>query len=144
MHKIIIRQKFDQPIAEIFELFSKFETYNKIFYPFQLKSIVTSNDPLYPDGIDAIRIVSLGRLKLLKEQIVAFKQNQYIHYKIIQNKWFTHHIGRIEFQQLKENQTEITYTIELSGKIPASDYLILAQLKIAITLGMKKLAKSLN
>ena len=48
----------------------------------------------------------------------------------------------MEFTEIAANKTRVDYTIELQARAPFVSKLILAQLKLAITLGFKKLAKS--
>ncbi len=81
--------------------------------------------------------------KPLKEEITLLEENKRIEYKLIDNPLIKHHIGRIDFQEISPNKTLVTYTIELTAKIPFVSKLILAQLKAAITLGFSKLAKSI-
>ena len=50
----------------------------------------------------------------------------------------------IPLMDLTSNSTKVTYTIELDGKLPLSSFIILSQLKVAITLGLAKVAKSLK
>ncbi|KMV28095.1 hypothetical protein AB987_3571 [Acinetobacter baumannii] len=53
-----------------------------------------------------------------------------------------HHLGRIEFSEITPYITLVTYRIELTAKAPVVSKLILAQLKLAITLGFSRLAKA--
>ncbi|MGK7718874.1 SRPBCC family protein, partial [Acinetobacter baumannii] len=50
--------------------------------------------------------------------------------------------GRIEFSEITPYITLVTYRIELTAKAPVVSKLILAQLKLAITLGFSRLAKA--
>ncbi|MDR0069080.1 SRPBCC family protein, partial [Acinetobacter sp. 11520] len=68
--------------------------------------------------------------------------NKIIEYKLIDNPLIKHHLGRIEFSEITPYITLVTYRIELTAKAPVVSKLILAQLKLAITLGFSRLAKA--
>ena len=101
-----------------------------------------SADPERPDGLGSIRRMGFGPIKPIQEQITLLNVNKRIEYKIINNPLIKHHIGIIEFTEIAANKTRVDYTIELQARAPFVSKLILAQLKLAITLGFKKLAKS--
>lgn len=140
--KIVIQQKFNRPVADVFELLSKHATYNKAFWPVQVERIKDVADPARPDGVGSVRKMGFGTIKPVQEQITVLEENQLIEYKIIKNPLVSHHLGRLQFKALSEKTTLVTYTIEFEGKIPLSSLIVLSQLKIAVTLGMARLAKS--
>ena len=142
MNQIKIEQKFDAPIDEVFELLSKHETYNIAFAPIQVKRVKDAADPTRPDGLGSIRRMGFGPIKPIQEKITHLTPNERIEYKLIKNPLIRHHLGIIQFQALSEQSTQVTYIIELDARIPFLSQLILAQLKVAIKLGFKKLAKS--
>ena len=142
MPSIQVKKDFPASIENVFELLSKHATYNIAFAPIQVERIKDSADPERPDGLGSVRSLGLGPIKPLKEQITLLEPNQRIEYQIIQNPLVKHHLGIIEFEAISENSTRVTYTIELQVKAPFISKLILAQLKSAIGLGFKKLAKS--
>ena len=139
---IIIKKEFNAPISEIFDLLSKHATYNQAFAPLQVVRVKDSTDPQRPDGTGSVRRIGFGPVKPLQEEITLVQENQRIEYKIINNPLIKHHIGIIEFTEIAANKTRVDYTIELQARAPFVSKLILAQLKLAITLGFKKLAKS--
>lgn len=142
--KITIKQKFDRPVADVFELLSKHATYNQAFFPIQVVRVKDSADPQRPDGVGSIRRMGFGAFKPLKEEITVLEENQFIEYKLIDNPLVRHHLGCLVFQSLSENSTLVTYTIEFEGKIPFSSVLVLSQLKLAVTFGLAKVAKSMR
>lgn len=142
MNSITINQEFNSSIESIFELLSKHATYNQIFAPIQVVRIKDSSDPQRPDGVGSVRKMGVGPIKPIQEQITVLEVNQRIEYKIIKNPLIKHHLGVIEFKSIASNKTLVTYTIELQARAPFVSKLILAQLKLAITLGFKKLAKT--
>ncbi|MDG9949735.1 SRPBCC family protein [Acinetobacter ursingii] len=143
MNAITIKKEFNAPIDQVFDLLSKHATYNQAFAPIQVLRVKDSADPDRPDGLGSVRRMGFGPFKPLKEQITLLEENKRIEYKLIDNPLIKHHIGRIDFQEISPNKTLVTYTIELTAKIPFVSKLILAQLKAAITLGFSKLAKSI-
>ena len=143
MHAIQIKKEFNAPVAQVFELLSKHATYNIAFAPMQVVRIKDSADPERPDGVGSVRRMGIGPIKPLQEQITVLEPNQRIEYKIIKNPLIKHHLGTIEFQQVADNKTLVTYRIELQVRVPFVSKIILAQLKTAIKIGLSKLAKSL-
>ncbi len=143
MNQIEIKKQFNAPVAEVFALLSKHDSYNLAFAPLQVERIQTSTDVEYPDAVGSVRRLGWGKIKPLKEQITVFELNQRIEYQIVDSRLVKHHIGRLEFVALNENTTLVTYTIELQTRLPWISHLILAQLKTAIKLGLSKLAKTL-
>lgn len=142
MNSIQVKQEFNTSIDQIFELLSKHATYNQVFAPIQVIRIKDSADPQRPDGVGSVRKMGVGPIKPLQEQITLLEVNERIEYKIIKNPLIKHHLGIIEFKAIDANKTLVTYTIELQARAPFVSKLILAQLKHAITLGFKKLAKT--
>ena len=143
MHAIQIKKEFNAPVAQVFELLSKHATYNIAFAPMQVVRIKDSTDPERPDGVGSVRRMGIGPIKPLQEQITLIEPNQRIEYKIIKNPLIKHHLGTLEFQQVSDNKTLVTYRIELQVRVPFVSKIILAQLKSAIKIGLSKLAKSL-
>ena len=143
MHAFQIKKEFNAPVAQVFELLSKHATYNIAFAPMQVVRIKDSADPERPDGVGSVRRMGIGPIKPLQEQITVLEPNQRIEYKIIKNPLIKHHLGTLEFQQVADNKTLVTYRIELQVRVPFVSKIILAQLKTAIKIGLSKLAKSL-
>ncbi|MBF4520905.1 MULTISPECIES: SRPBCC family protein [Acinetobacter] len=143
MNAIQIKKEFNAPVSQVFELLSKHATYNIAFAPMQVVRVKDSADPERPDGVGSVRRMGIGPIKPLQEQITLLEPNQRIEYKIIKNPLIKHHLGVIEFQDMADNKTLVTYSIELQTRVPFVSKAILAQLKTAIKIGLSKLAKSL-
>lgn len=137
---ITITQKFNQPLTEVFELMSKHATYNQAFWPVQVERIKDAADPNRPDGVGSVRQMGFGPVKPIQEQITYLEENKLIEYQIIKNPLVKHHLGRIEFSAQSEQVTLVRYRIEFEAKVPLVGAAILAQLKVAVTLGLAKLA----
>ena len=142
MNSIQVKKEFNAPISQVFDLLSKHATYNIAFAPIQVVRVKDSADPEHPDGLGSIRRMGLGPIKPIQEQITLVEENKRIEYKIIKNPLIKHHLGIIEFSEISPNKTLVKYTIELQARAPFISKLILAQLKLAITLGFSKLAKA--
>lgn len=142
--KITMQQKFNRPVDQVFALFSKHATYNKMFWPVQVVRVKDSADPQRPDGVGSVRKLGFGKIKPIREQITKLEENQFIEYKIIDNPLVKHHVGYLTFKALTENTTLVTYSIEFDAKLPLVSAIVLSQLKIAIGTGMAKFAKSLK
>ena len=143
MNSIPVQQEFNAPLETVFELLSKHATYNQVFAPVQVERIKDAADPQRPDGVGSVRKMGIGPIKPLQEQITLLDVNERIEYQIIKNPLIKHHLGIIEFKAIDASKTLVSYTIELQARAPFVSKLILAQLKLAITLGFKKLAKTL-
>ena len=143
MNSIQVKQEFNAPLETVFELLSKHATYNQVFAPVQVERIKDAADPQRPDGVGSVRKMGIGPIKPLQEQITLLDVNERIEYQIIKNPLIKHHLGIIEFKAIDASKTLVSYTIELQARAPFVSKLILAQLKLAITLGFKKLAKTL-
>ncbi len=101
----------------------------------------TSADPERPDGVGSVRRMGIGPIKPLQEQITVIEPNQRIEYKIIKNPLIKHHLGTLEFQQVADHKTLVTYRIELQARVPFVSKAILAQLKTAIKIGLSETCK---
>lgn len=142
MPTIQVKKEFPTSIDQVFELLAKHDTYNIAFAPLQVERIRDAADPQRPDGVGSIRRMGYGPVKPLQEQITVLEPNQRIEYKIIKNPLVKHHKGTIEFAEVADNKTLVTYTIELQARAPLVSRLILAQLKAGIKMGFNKLAKT--
>jgi uncharacterized protein YndB with AHSA1/START domain len=142
MNTIQIKKEFPASIDTVFDLLSRHDTYNIAFAPMQVERIKDSADPERPDGVGSVRSLGVGPIKPLKEQITLLEPNSRIEYRIVKNPLIKYHLGVIEFKAISDDETLVTYTIELQTHIPFVSKLILAQLKTGIKLGLAKLAKS--
>lgn len=142
MAKITVQQKFKQAPQQVFEAFSKHSIYNDAFWPVQVVRVKDSADAQNPDGLGSVRQMGFGPVKPIKEQIITLEPNQLIEYKLIGNPLIKHHVGRLKFTSIDEG-TLLTYEIELTGKLPLMALPVLAGLKVAIRIGLAKIARQL-
>ena len=143
-HFIVVKQEFHQPIAKVFSVFSKHESYNQIFAPLQVVRSRDGENEQQPDGVGSVRKMGFGKIKPLQEQITAVERNRKIEYTLIKNPLVKQHLGSITFSAVTENVTLVTYRVALSTRIPFAHRLILPQLKVVIQMGLRKLAKQLD
>ncbi|XID75892.1 SRPBCC family protein [Alkanindiges sp. WGS2144] len=142
MTKITVQQKFKQKPEQVFAAFAKHSIYNKAFWPLQVERIKDAAEPQKPDGVGSIREMGFGPVKPIKEQITALEPNQLIEYQLINNPLIKHHIGRLKFASI-ESGTLLTYEIELIAKLPLISLPALAGLKVALAIGLAKVARQL-
>lgn len=142
MAKITVQQKFKYAPQQVFEAFSRHSIYNEAFWPVQVERIKDSADPQNPDGLGSVRQMGFGPIKPVKEQIITLEPNQLIEYQLIGNPLIRHHIGRLKFTSIDEG-TLLTYEIELTGKLPFIALPVLAGLKVAIGMGLAKIARQM-
>jgi uncharacterized protein YndB with AHSA1/START domain len=143
MGKITVKQYFRKSPAAVFAVLSKHSTYNTAFWPLQVERIKDSANPDNPDGTGSIRQMGFGPLKPLREEIITMEPDHLIEYQLIKNPLISYHLGRLQLEP-QGSGTLLTYTIELVGKVPLSTFVVLANLKLAVTLGMAKIARQLN
>lgn len=143
-HFIVVKQEFHQPIAKVFSLLSKHQTYNQIFAPLQVVRSRDGENEQHPDGVGSVRKMGFGKIKPLQEQITIVERNRKIEYKIINNPLVKQHLGSITFSAVTENVTLVTYRVALTMRIPFAHLVILPQLKWGIQMGLRKLAKQIS
>ncbi|MDH4394214.1 MAG: SRPBCC family protein [Limnobacter sp.] len=143
MPQIVMQQQFNAPVSKVFGLLSKHATFDALFWPIKSVRIQDSEDPSNADGLGSIREMGVGPLKLIREQITLVEPNQTIEYAMLKNPLVRHHLGRLEFAE-QGGKTHVKYTIELESKPPLVDRLVLAQLKLTASAGLRKIAKNLR
>lgn len=143
MDEIVINQHFNAPPEIVFRALSKHATLNTIFWPVQTQRYVDAEDADNPDGVGSVRRMGLGPIKPIQEKITRMETNRVIEYKLINNPLVSHHLGRLSFSEANGG-TNVVYTIALQSRLPLVADAVLLQLKLAATLGMKRLAGKLH
>lgn len=92
------------------------------------------------NGIGAIREVTHGPFTY-QEQIIDYKENEHIHYQIIQGGPVDEHGGWIKFSSINATQSTIHYHITFSPKIQGTGWLIKYQLHYSLKQALTKLIK---
>jgi len=142
MATISIQQRFTQSPEQVFAVLGTHEGLGVCFAPLQVTRVQDSADTHYPDGVGSVRKMGIGSVTPVYEQVTEYEPNKFVEYVLINNPLIKHHVGRLIFTP-EGSGTLLNYTIELEGKIPGSGQVILAGLKVGITQGLKKLAKTL-
>lgn len=142
MATITITQRFTQSPEQVFAVLGTHEGLGVCFAPLQVTRVQDSADTHHPDGVGSVRKMGIGSVTPLYEQVTEYEPNKFVEYVLINNPLIKHHVGRLVFTP-EGSGTLLNYTIELEGKIPGSGQVILAGLKVGITQGLKKLAKTL-
>lgn len=143
MPQIVMQQQFNAPVSKVFGLLSKHATFDALFWPIKSVRIKDSEDPSNADGLGSIREMGVGPFKMIREQITLVEPNETIEYAMLKNPLVRHHLGRLEFSE-QGGGTTVKYTIELESAPPLVDRMVLAQLKLTASMGLKKLAKNLS
>jgi hypothetical protein len=112
MNSIQVKQEFNAPIDQVFDLLSKHSTYNVAFAPIQVVRVKDAADPERPDGLGSIRRMGFGPIKPIQEQITHLDVNKRIEYKLINNPLIKHHIGIIEFTALAAKDSVMIYLVK--------------------------------
>jgi uncharacterized protein YndB with AHSA1/START domain len=107
MNSIQVKQEFDAPVEQVFDLLSKHATYNVAFAPVQVVRVKDAADPERPDGLGSIRRMGFGPIKPIQEQITYLDVNKRIEYKLIKNPLIKHHIGIIEVEEVSPNKSRV-------------------------------------
>lgn len=142
MATISIQQRFTQSPEQVFAVLGTHAGLGVCFAPLQVTKVQDSADTHHPDGVGSVRKMGFGSVKPLYEEVTGYEPNKLVEYMLINNPLVKHHVGRLVFTP-EGAGTLLSYTIELEGKIPGSSQVILAGLKVGITQGLKKLAKTL-
>ncbi|MGF1759232.1 SRPBCC family protein [Photobacterium sagamiensis] len=120
IHTITLEQTANAPKNILFHLLSDHENLGRFFNA--EFSLVRQGKP-EANGIGAVREVTTGPFTF-QEQIIDYKENEHLHYKIIQGGPVKEHGGWIRFQNINANQSLIHYRINFSPKIKGTGWLI--------------------
>lgn len=137
IHTITLEQTADVPKKVLFKLLSDHENLGR-FFDAEFSLI----RPGKPDinGIGAVRKVSTGPFTF-QEQIIDYKENEHLHYKIIQGAPINEHGGWIRFKSLNANQSQIHYSIKFSPRIRGTGWLIKLFLKMNTKKALSNIAR---
>lgn len=120
IHTITLEQTANVPKKILFNLLSDHEKLGRFFYADF--SLVRQGKP-DTNGIGAVREVTTGPFKF-QEQIIDYKENEHLHYKIINGGPIKEHGSWIRFQSINATQSLIHYRIKFSPKISGTGWLI--------------------
>ena len=136
-HTINLKQTADVPKKVLFKLLSDHENLGRFFNA--EFSLIKHGKPDI-NGIGAVRKVISGPFTF-QEQIIDYKENEHLHYKIIQGGPVNEHGSWIRFKSLNANQSQIHYRIKFSPRIRGTGWLIKMFLEKDIKKALSNIAR---
>ncbi|GAB3519452.1 hypothetical protein BIT28_15110 [Photobacterium proteolyticum] len=137
IHTITLEQTADVPKKVLFQLLSDHENLGRFF---DAKYSLVKHGKPEINGIGAIRKVIAGPFTF-REQIIDYKENEHLHYKIIEGGPVDEHGGWIRFQSINANQSLIHYRIKFSPRIRGTGWLIKLLLEKDIKRALSNIAE---
>ena len=120
IHSIALEQAVDVPKTFLFQLLSDHDNLGRFFSADY--SLIKQGKPEI-NGIGAVREVSTGPFRF-QEQIIDYKENEHLHYKIIQGAPVNEHGGWVRFESLSANKSLVHYRIKFSPSVRGTGWLI--------------------
>ncbi|MEJ2766344.1 SRPBCC family protein [Photobacterium sp. MCCC 1A19761] len=136
IHSIALEQAVDVPKQVLFQLLSDHDNLGRFFSAEY--SLIKQGKPEV-NGIGAVREVNLGRFRF-REQIIDYKENEHLHYKIIEGAPLNEHGGWIRFESLSADKSLIHYRIKFSPRIRGTGWFIKLLLEKSIKKALANLA----
>lgn len=138
---VLISQDFSMPVEKVWEDISNHENFGKILKQ-KITILKTADNPQEPCGKGSIRKIHLP-LFALEETILKSEKHKSIEYQITKNNPFAYHYGTLIFSILPNQNSNLSYQIELKSKIPFFAKLAGNALQKALSKGLKKYADKL-
>lgn len=135
IHSISIELTANAPKNVLFALLSDHEQLHRFF---NANYILLRAGKPHNNGIGAIREVNNGFFTY-QEQIIDFKENEHLHYKIITGAPIAEHGSWIKFISINTEQTKIQYHMTFSPKFIGTGWLIKQHIHRFIKLALVKL-----
>lgn len=135
VHSITIELIANAPKKVLFALLSDHEQLHRFFNAHYI--LLRPGKP-HNNGIGAIREVNNGFF-VYQEQIIDFKENEHLHYKIITGAPVAEHGSWIKFISINANQTKILYHMTFTPKFIGTGWLIKQHIYRFIKLALVKL-----
>ena len=135
IHTIEIKETFDAPLHQIFELFADHERFGKILGAPVKRT--RESDQADPNGIGSVRRIGIGPISM-EETITSFEPETLIEYAITSASLLKNHFGRIRFESVSDNQTRVQYTVYFEDAIPLTGALVKFVLNQALRRGMRR------
>ncbi|MGF1687222.1 SRPBCC family protein [Photobacterium japonica] len=120
MYSITLEQTANVPKTVLFQLLADHDNLDRFFSG--RYTLIRAGKP-DTNGIGAIRQVSDGWFST-QEQVIAYKENEHLQYKIIQGGPVKEHGGWIKLQSLSAEHSLIHYRIIFSPKIRGTGWLV--------------------
>lgn len=136
VHQITLEQKAKVPRKVLFDLLADHENLNRFFRA--NFSLIKKGNPT-SNGIGAVREVSAGPFTY-QEQILDYKENEHLHYKVIHGGPVKEHGSWIQIQSLNAKQSLIHYRIMFTPRVEGTGWLI----KLVLEQEVKKSTTNLS
>lgn len=120
IHTITLEQTAKAPKKLLFQLLSDHQNLGRFFDG--KYRLIKAGKP-EQNGIGAVREVDSGPFTI-QEQIIDYKENEHLHYKIIQGVPVNEHGGWIKFTSLNADQSLIHYRIKFSPKFMGTGWIL--------------------
>ncbi|GAL02316.1 hypothetical protein JCM19237_5209 [Photobacterium aphoticum] len=120
MHSITLEQTANVPKTLLFQLLADHDNLDRFFGG---RSTLLRPGKPETNGIGAIRELSDGFFSM-QEQVIDYKENEHLHYKIIHGGPVKEHGGWIKFQSLSAEHSLIHYRINFSPKVTGTGWLV--------------------
>ena len=141
--RIEIRQTFDAPVADIFEILTDHESFGQVIGT-NIQRVVDSPDSS-KNGVGSVRRISSFPVPAFEETVVTYEPHRLMEYVVSKGSPIKNHEGRMVFAE-EQGRTELIYTIEFEPKMPF--FFLGAVLKRAIDnpirKGIERLAQNLS
>jgi hypothetical protein len=131
-------QDFPQPLSTVFAHLSQHDNLGPLF-GLPVKCIKPGSDPAEPNGLDSVRLVSAGPVKI-EETITRFEKNSLIEYRITKGGFMKHHLGTLRFSA-HDGGARVEYSLELESSFPLVTGPLLKALQNGIAKGLRQLSK---
>lgn len=141
MPSITVRQRFNQPVEQVFAAFNTHAKLNALFWPLQVVRVKDAADSHNPDGVGSVRRMGFGLLKPVAEKITAYQANQLIEYTLVGAAPVRNHLGRMTFTA-DGHGSFVDYYIELDSPIPLVAPATLMGLQLALRTGLARMART--
>ncbi len=120
MHTITLEQAANVPRKVLFQLLSDHDNLGRFF---DAKYSLVKHGKPEINGIGAIRKVTNGPFTF-QEQIIDYKENEHLQYKIIDGSPIEEHGGWIRFKTINASRSLILYRINFTPRIRGTGWLI--------------------
>lgn len=137
--RVRLQRQYDVPPPRVFALFADHERFGKLLGApcARIKDAPDGNDP---NGVGSVRRVASGPAAF-EETVLVCEEPRLIEYTVSRGGPIKNHRGRIEFNPLADDRTQVTYTIEFDARIPLTGTAITLLLNQVIGRAMNKVPR---
>lgn len=118
--QIRLLQDFNVPVSRVFSFFSDHNRLSEI-YPAFIRRVIDAPNPTNCNDVGSQRII-IGLPLIFTETITAYRENQYLEYKITSVSPLKNYIGKLNFINLGNDKSRLDYVIEFESVIPFTNF----------------------